>query len=547
VKGQTREVQAMSRDRQGLSGATRGPRRRALLGGGLVLVGLLIWAAPLAGQEPSPPGKAVIIPIKGTIDDVLRRSIERRLDEARADGVELAIFEMDTPGGLVTSALDISKLIKKLPDEGIRTVAWVNDQAYSAGALISVAAQKILMSSSSSIGDCAPIMVVPLGGAQNLGETERAKAESPILQEFRHSAIRNGYDPLLCRAMVSVGVKVWWVENAETGERKFVDDEDKQRLIDEVDPEQRQWRLVETYVDPRSGREVAAKTPTDEENELLTVSEGEAVAYGLANAIASNLEQLAAELGLATTPERLEISGWEKFAMWLNSPLVRGILFVIVLLGAYIEFQSPGLIVPGVTALVALAIFLGAPYAAGLANIWTIVVLVIGLALLGIEIFVIPGFGVAGVLGVLLILAAFIGSFVPAEPGTPPFSWPRLDSTWTAIKTGMLVMSSSILIGVIGIVLLARYLPSTPFGRQLVLANPEDLEALAISDPHPDIALVGDIGIVTGALRPGGQARFGQEIVDVQSQGEYVDAGRRVQVIRHEGPKVVVRPLPDEA
>jgi membrane-bound serine protease (ClpP class) len=507
----------------------------------------VIGTAALSAQETQPASKAVVIPIEGVIDDVLRRSIERRLDEARADGVDLVVFEMDTPGGLVTSALDISKLIKKLPDEGIRTVAWVNDEAYSAGALISVAAQQILMSSSASIGDCAPIMVSPVGGMTELGETERAKAESPILQEFRDSAIRNDYDPLLCRAMVSVGVEVWWIEHIETGERKFVDADKKNELINDENAEQREWRVVETYTDPRTGKDVPAKVPTDQEGELLTLSESEALVYGFASGIATDLEELAERLGLSNAIERAEINGWEKFAMWLNSPLVRGILFIIMLLGAYIEFQSPGLIVPGVTALIALAIFLGAPYAAGLADIWTILVLVIGLALLAVEIFLIPGFGIAGVCGIVLIVFALLGSFVPAEPGAPRFSWPDLQGTWQALETGIIVLASSVIIAVTGIALLARYLPSMPIGRRLVLANPEHAETLAISDPHPDIALVGDVGIVTGDLRPGGQARFGQTVVDVQSQGEYVDAGRRVQVIAHEGPKVVVRPLPDEA
>jgi membrane-bound serine protease (ClpP class) len=218
-----------------------------------------------------------------------------------------------------------------------------------------------------------------------------------------------------------------------------------------------------------------------------------------------------------------------------------------MLMGAYLEFQSPGLIVPGAAALVALAIFLGAPYAAGLADIWTIALLVIGLALLAVEIFLIPGFGIAGVCGIVLIVAALVGSFVPAEPGAPPFSWPDLQGTWEALETGIIVLASSVIIAVTGMALLARYLPSMPFGRRLVLANPEDAGALAVSDPHPDVALVGDVGIVTGDLRPGGQVRFGQTVVDVHSQGEYVDAGRRVQVIAHDGPKVIVRPLPDEA
>lgn len=525
----------------------RMPRPGACRRAPLLLCALTLAAGPLVAQQTPTPTPAAVIPVKGEINDVLRRSIERRLEQARARQAKLIVFELDTPGGLVTSALDISSLIKRLPDEGIRTVAWVNDQALSAGALISVATQEILMSSAARIGDCAPIMITPVGGLEQLGEAERAKAESPILQEFRDSAARNGYDPLLCRAMVSVGVEVWWLENTETGQRKFVTPAEKARLIDEVPPDQRKWRPVETFTDPRSGREVPAKNPVDSKDELLTMSAGEAVAYGFARAIVPDLAQLAEQLGLPSSPPRLEINGWEKFAMWLNSPLVRGILFIIVLLGAYIEFQSPGLIVPGVSALVALGIFLGAPYAAGLADIWTIILLVVGLVLLAVEIFVLPGFGIAGVLGVVLILVAFVGSFVPAEPGAPPFSWPSLTATWRAIQTGIIVLSASVIIAVTGIALLARYLPGTPLGRSLILASPERPEQLAIPDAHPDVALVGDIGIVTADLRPGGKARFGQEIVDVQSQGEYVDAGRRVQVIKREGLRIVVRPLPEEA
>ncbi len=501
--------------------------------------------APRDCRFDPPPTRAAIITVDGMIDDVLRRSIQRRVDEARKDGVDLIVFEMNTKGGLVTSALDIAKIIKKLPDEGIRTVAWVNDQAYSAGALISVAAQHIVVAPGSSIGDCAPIMVSPAGGMEELGEAERAKAESPILQSFRDSALRNGYDRLLCRAMVAVGAEVWWVENTRTGERRFVDGAEKERLIDQADG-QPLWQLVESYPDPYTGRDVPVRNPIDSGKELLTLSDREALAYGLACGDAASAAELAAVLELPGSPTRLESSGWEEFARWLNSPLVRGILFVIVLMGAYIEFHSPGLIVPGVTALVALAIFLGAPYAAGLASIWTIVLLVVGLVLLGFEIFVLPGFGIAGVLGVLLILIAFVASFVPAEPGAPPLSWPTLEATWAAIRTGIIVMASSIVIAVIGIGLLVRFLPGMAIGRGLVLENVGDPEELAVPDPAGDLVRVGDRGVVTGDLRPGGQARFGDYVIDVTTQGEYVEAGSTIEVLRREGTRIIVRPVSPE-
>ena len=529
---------------------TLAPRgRRFAIGVVVASAATLLCAAPLAAQNQSKPTSAAIIPITGEINDIVFDSIERRVSEARADGATTIVFEMDTPGGLVTSALNIVRLIKKLPDEGIRTVAWVHDEAFSAGALISVATQEILISRAGSIGDCAPIMISQTGELETVGDTERAKIESPILQSFRDSAIVNGYDPLLCRAMVTVGVEVWWVEHVESGERQFVDSEKKTTLIDNLEPEAREWRLVEEYRDSRTGKAVPVDQPIDREDALLTLSENEAIAYGFASAVVSNLADLKEQLQIVGDIPRLEATGWEKFAIWLNSPLVRGILFVLVLLGGYIEFQSPGLILPGAVALISLAVFLGAPYAAGLADIWTIILLLVGVILLAVEIFIIPGFGIAGVSGILLILVAFVGTFVPTEPGMPPLAWPNLAGTWEAIKTGIMVLASSVIIAITGIALLARFLPTMPLGRGVVLGAGEsaNAEAVALADAHPNIALVGDVGIVTGDLRPGGQARFGRHIVDVHSQGEYVDAGRRVQVIERDGFQITVRPLPDEA
>lgn len=527
----------MIRKRKRGSVAAGAPPESRLKRAGLVLGALLLVAAPLVAESPERSRMAAVVPIHGEINDVLKRSIERRVAKARSEGADTIIFEMDTPGGLVSSALDISKLIKKLPDQGVRTVAWVKDSAFSAGALISVAAQEIVMSSVSSIGDCAPIMFSPVGGLEELGETERAKAESPVLQEFRDSARRNGYDPLLCRAMVSVGTEVWWIENPDTGERRFVDADEKAALVDDADSEEREWRLV---------KDDRLEQPIDNGKGLLTLTQTEAVALGFAKSIAPNLEAIKNHLGLSTVPAYINISGWEKFAVWLNSPLVRGIVFVIMLIGAYIEFQSPGLILPGATALVALGIFLGAPYAAGLADIWTIVLLVGGLVLLGAEVFVIPGFGIAGISGIALILVALVGTFVPNEPGTAPMSWPTLQSTWDAIKIGIITLSSSTVIAIFGIILMAKYLPQAPLANRVLLSNP-DGAALAIDDPAAGAAELGDVGVVVGDLKPAGQARFGQRIVEVTAQGEYVDAGTRVQVIKHEGLSVLVRPLPSNA
>lgn len=514
-------------------------RRSAFTAILVTVAGLLV--GPLIGEVERRPHQAAIIPIHGMIDDIQARSVERRIEAAKADGVRTIVFELDTPGGLVTSAIDISKQIKRLADSGVRSVAWVHDEAYSGGAMVAVACSEIVMSSASSIGDCAPIALDPVGGLQPLGEAERAKMESPVLEEFRESAARNGYDPLLCRAMVAVGEEVWWVKREGSQERRFVTAQQKETLFAQPDAG---WRLVEKYTDT-NGVERRVDQPIDHAGSLLTMSQAEAVAFGLAKGVAPDIDRLFQLLDVSGAPLRLETTKWEAFAQWLNAPLVRGILLVIVLVGGYVEFHTPGVILPGITALVALAIFLAAPYAAGLADIWTIALLIIGLGLLLVEIFVLPGFGVAGVSGLILVLVSLVATFVPSEPNAPPFSLPRMEGTWEALKVGVATLSGSLLASLAGILMLLRFLPQTWLGRQVLLANPQ-AELLAIPDSIPGVALEGDIGIVSASLRPGGQARFGHHIVDVRSQGEYVESGRRVQVILREGMNVVVRPLPEE-
>ena len=509
---------------------------------GLAVVCAASLASPATADVPPIKSLAAVVPIEGEINDIVRDSVSRRLDEARKLGAGTVIFEMNTPGGAVSSALEICRLIKGLPDE-VRTVAWVKPEAYSAGAMISVACDRIYMSDHGVIGDCAPIMLTPEGVSAPEG-TVRAKVESPILQEFRDSAQRNGYDPLLCRAMVVTEVEVWWIENAELGTRRFVTTDEKKKLVDDAG-EKPAWKLVESFNDP-SGVKIAVDQPVDRSDSLLTVSAVEAFGLGLSKGTASSLDQLTSALELPSTPRRLDISIWDMLALWLNSPIVRGILFVLVIVGGYVEFQHPGLILPGAVAVIALAIFLGAPYAAGLADIWTFLLLFAGLVLLGIELFVIPGFGIAGLAGILCILVSVVGTFVPAEPGAPWFSFPTLPGTWESLKTGILVVSGSIITGLIGIFLVLRYLPQLPVGRQLMLATP-DARNMALADPYPDVALVGDVGVVINDIRPGGQVRFGAEVVEVQSQGEYIVAGQRVQVLKREGPSIVVRPVNVEA
>ncbi|UCG33665.1 MAG: hypothetical protein JSU68_03330, partial [Phycisphaerales bacterium] len=231
---------------------------------------------------------------------------------------------------------------------------------------------------------------------------------------------------------------------------------------------------------------------------------------------------------------------------WLSSPLVRGVLFILILMGAYTEFKSPGLGVPGLVALVALAIFLGAPYLTGIASIVDIIILLAGIGLLLVEVFLIPGFGVAGILGLLLIVAGLLMSFTPAEAPGP--IWPTFNYRYTVqgLKWGMTILAGGLLTSLIFMAILSRFMPQMPVVGRVVAPNPTAAD-VAADIPYPFEARVGDEGVTESRLRPAGKARFGSTLVDVVTEGEFVEARTPIRVVERRGNRVVVRSIKAEA
>ncbi|MBN1513345.1 MAG: ATP-dependent Clp protease proteolytic subunit [Phycisphaerae bacterium] len=506
------------------------------------LVAAGVGAFPVSADAPEAEPRGVIIPIDTDISDVTTESLKRRVEQAVEDGATVIVFELNTPGGMLTSALDICDYIKGL--RNAKTVAWVHTQAYSAGSMIAVACDEIVMSSRSTLGDCGVILGTPIG-AEPVPEELRAKAEAPALTEFRESANRNGYNRLLCEAMVLKEREVWWIENAASGERRFVDTAEKERLIPEsgstTQPAEPDWQLVTTYFDPVSDKDVEFVNPVVGSNALLTMSQSEAYAYGFAKAIVSDAAELQARYSLSGELSRIGFSWLERFTGWMTSMPVRAFLLIIILLGAYVEFNTPGVGVPGLVALIALAIFVGAPYMTGLANIWELVIILIGVALLAIELFVTPGFGVIGLLGILVMLVGLLATFIPEEPGRSfPIYWPSLPESLDGLRYGAVTLAAGLAGALVGAWALSKYLPELPLLRLAAPVNPTR-ETVAVADPYHGAAQLGDIGQAVTPLRPGGSARFGATLVDVITEGEWIEAGSDVEVIERHGNTVVVR------
>ncbi len=379
---------------------------------------------------------------------------------------------------------------------------------------------------------------------------------------------------MLCEALVDPEREVWWLENTDTGQREFVfrkekikrlgesetaeeadddgtsnDDADGDKAKDVEQPDVQRgakvgqtphWKLVETYHDVVLDRDVKAIQPIVRDDQLLQMSASEAHAYGFSKGVVAEDDDLRERYAL-TSLTRITPLWSESLALWMTSMWVRGFLLVIILLGAYVEFHTPGVGVPGLVALICLGIFVGAPYLTGLANVWEIVFILVGFLLIALEVFVIPGFGVAGVTGIAILIIGLLATFLPPEwDRSVPLYIPSLPSTLEKLKLAVVTVVSSMVVSLIGMVMLSRFLPRMPLFRRIVPANPTPSE-VATDDPYRGLARVGDVGQTVGPLHPAGKARFGGEVVDVVTQGEYLGAGARIEVIERRGNRVVVR------
>jgi membrane-bound serine protease (ClpP class) len=512
----------------------------------------------------------LIIPIEGAISEITHDSIERRLERVEAEDIPLVIFEMDTPGGALGPTLEICNMIRDLRDENVATYAWINNDAYSAGTIIALATDGIVMARNATIGDCEPIMITP-AGVSAIPEDIKPKATSPLLAELRQSARDGGYPLDMVLALIRPKMQIFWVENTETAERRFVDthgrnelfglsdldddaDDDDDDADDEKDRKSRKKRqsTVEPISDSRSITSWRYVTEAPElgkidqpivpDDELLTMRTAWATAYGFSKATLNDLDAVRGYFNVSGAIDKQENTWIESLVEWLASPTVRSVLFLLMMLGAYMEFQTPGFGLPGAVALVALVLFLGAPYMAGFTVTWEIVAIVLGVALLTIEAFVIPGFGVAGIAGIILLMIGLAASFVPAEPTFDKdwFRLPSLPMTYDYLKNGLISMAVGLTGSIVGMVLIAKYMPKVPVVGRVIAPNP-DHDALQIDDPYGGMARVGDRGQAESLLRPAGKARFGHLLVDVVSEGEYIQKGVQVEVVERHGNRVVVR------
>ena len=262
---------------------------------------------------------------------------------------------------------------------------------------------------------------------------------------------------------------------------------------------------------------------------LLTLTAEEAIKLKVADFRADSLEDVLKHLGLAGAEIRQEIPNWaENVVRFLTHPMVSSLLISVAMVGIFIELRTPGFGVPGIAGLLCLGLFLWGHWIVQLAGWEELLVLAIGLALLAIELIFIPGFGIAGILGILAILAGLVMSML-GEGNAPQMI------LLTAGRVALALVASIVLL-----FFLMRSLPKFSLARRLILETELSTQQGFASAPESESHLLGKIGKAATPLHPAGIAEIDEERIDVVSEGDLIDAGESIKVIRVDGNRVVV-------
>ncbi len=453
----------------------------------LCLIGLVPNQLPAAETFTE---KVYVIPIRDDIMPPLVYLVRRGVKEAMEANADVLIIDMDTNGGRVDVTEEIIEILNQFKG---RKVSYVNRKAFSAGAFICFATQKIYMAPQSVIGAAAPIMMSPGGGgAEALPDTMEAKMSSAVSALVRANAEKNGHNVEVADAMVK---------------------KTKELIID--------------------GKVL------NEKGEILTLTDQEAkeeygepakplLSAGTIESFDALLKEL--DLGKATVTKVLP-TGAEKLGTWINA--IAPLLLIAGVIGFYIEFKTPGFGLPGIVGIVAFSIYFLGGYVAALSGAEWIAVFIVGIALVIVEIFFFPGSMVAGLLGAAMMFVALIMATVDMYPGAPQIpTMPQLRGPLQDV--GIALVGS-----VIVVILIMRFLPKTSVYGVLVSQTASGVRSDALQE-RKHVSRHGQVGVTISALRPGGKAQFGDEIIDVISQGDLVAKGEKVKIIGHSGTEAIV-------
>lgn len=433
-----------------------------------VLLGLVMVAPALAAQAAK--GAVYRLLVHGEIENGLAPYLARGIHEANAAGAAAIYLDLDTPGGRIDAA---ERIVDAVRGSDVPVYAFVNPRAYSAGAMIALATDGIYMRPGAVLGAATPV-----GGS---GEKLPEKYVSAMRGEFRALAEERGLDP----------------------------------------------RIAEAMVDESLGAEGLAKP-----GQLVTLSTTEALKVRYAKGEVEDEAALLAAVGLAGAPVlTVDINWAEVVVRFLTSPMVSPLLLSVGILALLAELKAGTHGVGALVGFTSLGLFFGSSLLVGLAGMEEIILLGLGFIAVLVEVFLLPGFGVAGILGALLMGAAVVLAMLGSFP------------SGGEVVQALAVLGASVVITLAVAYAWLRHLPnSRRFAGLVHRESVQAAEGYVSALPRGD--LVGRMGTAATDLRPAGVALLDGERIDVVTEGEYISAGSRITVVRAEGYRHVVRQVP---
>lgn len=478
-----------------------------------MIVASVLLAAQAAAPSTAPSAGVVVVPIHGPIDTPNLALLHRAAKEIKDKKPALVIFEIDTPGGRVDHMLAMGEVMSSL---GVPTAAFIRPTtsgeafgaAWSAGAYLAMCCKKLYMYPGTVIGAAMVINSGPEGAT-----AVEEKFVSAVREKFRARAEQNGYPPNLAVAMVDKDLEIF--EIVIDGKKRYLTMGEIEKLRDE-------------------GKDfIIPSTPFDSKTKLLTLTDRQVVDAGMGK-IVNGREEIWKDHGLAGVVEEHVLASWsEKLVGFITSDVIAMILLVVGVVGLWIEFKTPGFGVPGVVGTAALLLYFFGHSLAGLAQATDIVLFVVGVALVLVEILLLPTGGILAIVGVVCAGAGLILSLQGFTlPDTTSAPW-EVDVLFSSVGRTL----SSLAIASVLFMIALRFLPRVPVANRLVLQAEIGGTAPAPSTA-PDLA--GRHGHATTPLRPGGKISVDGQILDVVAEGEFVASGEPVEILRVEGMRVVV-------
>jgi membrane-bound serine protease (ClpP class) len=434
---------------------------------------VLLFVAFLSVTSLVAQQKIFLMEIKDVIDPRMHRYVDLALRDAEETKSDIIIIEMDTYGGVLTDAKEI---VDKIMHFKKPVWVFINSDAASAGALISIACDSIYMAPGASIGAATVV------DAQ--GQKAPDKYQSYMRSIMRSTAEENGRDPKIAEGMVDEALVIEGIK---------------------------------------------------EEGQIITFSTLEALTYGFCEAKVESVAEILERNGIKDYAiHKFELGFTERIISLVLNPFVSSILILVIIAGIYFEMQTAGMGFAGLAALIALILYLVPYYLNGLADNWEIIAFFVGLALVAVEIFVLPGFGVAGISGIIITVGALF--LIMLNNDAFDFEFVPTNDILYALGAAL----GGTLGGMILLLVGGSKLPETRFFKRIALTDTQNRTEGYVSFRYTE-SLLGKIGIAETVLRPSGKIIIDGKLYDASTRGDYIQKGQAVEVISEEGPSLKVK------